>query len=252
MEDVTSGEAKTPAGELDVTPRELRSVNLPLQPFGGYSKAETDRLLERAASTLEQTTSSLEVQISELRTALATARRGLEEEASRKPESVEEAAGDVLVSAHRAAELLRTEASQEIEVVLSQARAEAEEIVGEAQGKADAIDVAKVRAEAALAQTEADARNIREDAERRVAELHAEARRVHLVVDGFRKQWRDLISDALRQLELSVPGGDALADGPEQLHDDLRTRVAETGEAEGVQQDDSGYEFGPRPQTSSS
>jgi cell division septum initiation protein DivIVA len=248
---VANSEDKTPHGELDVTPRELRSVNLPLQPFGGYSRAETDRLLERAAGTLEETTSSLEVQMSELRTALVTARRRLDEEASRKPESVEQAAGEVLVTAHRAAELLRTESSQEIEELLSQARAEAEEIVGEAQRKAEEVDAAKVRAEDALAQTEADARNMREDAERHVAELHAEARRVRLVIDEFRKQWWDLISDALRQLELGVQSGDAAADGPERLPDDLRTRVAEAQEAEAGQQIQSNYEFAP-PESSSS
>jgi len=80
---VANREAKTPHGEADVTPRELRSANLPLQPFGGYSRAETDRLLERAAATLEETTSTLEVQISELRTALGVARRQLDEETSR-------------------------------------------------------------------------------------------------------------------------------------------------------------------------
>jgi cell division septum initiation protein DivIVA len=246
---VANGEAKGPPGDLDVTPRELRGANLPLQPFGGYSRAETDRLLERAAATLEQTTSSLKVQISELRTALGVARQRLEEEASRKPESVEQAVGEVLVTAHRGAELLRTEAGQEIEGLLSQARAEAEEIVGGAQRKAEEIDAAKLRAEAALAQTEADARNMREDAERDVAELHVEARRVRLVIDEFRKQWWDLISDALRQLELQVPSGDAPADGPEQLHDDLATRVAE---AEGTLQNESNYEFGPRAETSPS
>jgi hypothetical protein len=93
---------------------------------------------------------------------------------------------------------------------------------------------------------------MREDAERRVAELHAEARRVRLVIDEFRKQWWDLISDALRQLELRVPSGDDPAEGTEQLHKDLGTRVAETQQAEGVRRDRSEYELAPRPETSSS
>jgi cell division septum initiation protein DivIVA len=249
---VANREAKTPHGEADVTPRELRSANLPLQPFGGYSRAETDRLLERAAATLEETTSTLEVQISELRTALGVARRQLDEETSSRSESGEQAVGEALVTAHRAAEVLRTEASQEIEELRSQARAEAEEILAETRRKAEEIDAANVRAEAALAQTEADARTMREDAERDVAELHAEARRVRLVIDEFRKQWWDLISDALRQLELHVPSADAPADVPEQLHNDLRTRVAETHEAEEVPQNEGNYEFAPPPETGSS
>jgi hypothetical protein len=172
---VANREGKPPHGEVDVTPRELRSVNLPLQSFGGYSRAETDRLLERAAGTLEETTSRFEAQISELRTVLVVARRGLEE------------------------------------------------------------DAAGVRPEDELAQTEADAQSMYEDGERGVAELLAEARRVRRVIDEFWKQWWDLISNALRQIELRAPSVDATADGPERLHNDLRTRVAETQEAEGIQ-----------------
>jgi hypothetical protein len=58
------------------------------------------------------------------------------------------------------------------------------------------------------------------------------------------------MSDALKQLELRVPSGDAAADGPEQLPDDLRTRVAEAQEAEAGQQVQRNYEFAP-PESSS-
>jgi cell division septum initiation protein DivIVA len=216
-----------------VTPAELRAPNLSLQPLG-YSRAETHRLLERAAGALEDETSSLQTQISDLKAALDEAHQRLAEEAAREPVSVEEAVGEVLVTAHRAAELVRNEAQQEVDAVLVDARVQARKIVEEAERQAEELDAAKARAEDALAQTEAEARAAREDAERDVAQLHAEARRVRLVIDEFRNQWWELISDALKQLELRVPGPDAPNDETEQLHDDLRSRLADTEDEEGV------------------
>jgi hypothetical protein len=149
---------------------------------------------------------------------------------------MEEAVGEVLVTAHRAAELVRKEADQEMDALLVEARAQALKIVEEAERQAEELDAAKARAADALAKTEAEARVAREDAEREVAELHAEARRVRLVIDEFRNQWWELISDALKQLELRVPSGDASVDEAETLHDDLRSRLAETEDEDGARE----------------
>jgi cell division septum initiation protein DivIVA len=224
---VAEREPRTPDTEVAVTPAELRAPNLSLQPLG-YSRAETHRLLERAAGTLEDETSSLQTQISDLNKALDEAHQRLAAEASREPVSMEEAVGEVLVTAHRAAELVRKEADQEVDALLVDARARALKIVEEAERQAEELDAAKARAEDALAKTEAEARAVREDAEREVAKLHAEARRVRLVIDEFRNQWWELISEALKQLELRVPSADAPVEEAETLHDDLRSRLAET------------------------
>jgi hypothetical protein len=149
---------------------------------------------------------------------------------------MEEAVGEVLVTAHRAAELVRKEADEEMDALLVEARAQALKIVEEAERQAEELDAAKARAADALAKTEAEARVAREDAEREVAELHAEARRVRLVIDEFRNQWWELISDALKQLELRVPSGDASVDEAETLHDDLRSRLAETEDEDGARE----------------
>jgi hypothetical protein len=224
---VAEREPLTPEAQAAVTPAELRAPSLSFQPLG-YSRAETHRLLEQAAGALEDETSRLHTQISDLKTALDEAHQRLAEEASREPVSVEEAVGEVLVTAHRAAELVRNEADQKVEALLVDARAQAQNIVKEAGRQAEEIDAAKARAEDALAKTEEDARTVREDAEREVAELHAEARRVRLVIDEFRNQWWELISDALKQLELRVPSTDAPPEEAEKLHVDLRSRLAET------------------------
>jgi vacuolar-type H+-ATPase subunit H len=224
---VAEQEPRTPDTEVAVTPAELRAPSLSLQPLG-YSRAETHRLLERAAGALEEETSSLQMQISDLNTALDEAHQRLAAEVPPERVSMEEAVGEVLVTAHRAAELVRKEADQEMDALLVDARAQALKIVEEAERRAEELDAAKVRAEEARAKTEAEARVVREDAEREVAELHAEARRVRLVIDEFRNQWWELISEALKQLELRVPSGDASVEEAETLHDDLRSRLAET------------------------
>jgi hypothetical protein len=51
---------------------------------------------------------------------------------------------------------------------------------------------------------------------------------VHLVIDEFRNQWWNLISDALRQLESGLPSVAPPAGQTEILDDDLRRRLAET------------------------
>jgi chromosome segregation ATPase len=56
---VAEHEQETPDAEAAVTAAELRNAALPLQAFGGYSRAETSRLLERAATTLEAQIASL-------------------------------------------------------------------------------------------------------------------------------------------------------------------------------------------------
>jgi len=237
---VAEGEPRTPDTEVAVTPTELRAPNLALQPLG-YSRAETHRLLERAAVALDVKTSSLQMQISDLKAALDEARRRLAEQLAREPVSVAEAVGEVLVTAHRAAELVRNEAQQEVDALLVDARMQARKIVEEAERRAEELDAAKARAEDALAQTEAEARAAREGAERDVAQLHAEAGRVRLVIDEFRNQWWELISDALKQLELHVPTPEAPSDDAEQLHDHLRSRLAETEDEAGI-----GAETAPR------
>ena len=213
--------------EVAVTPNELRTPHLPLQPIGGYSREETEQLLDRAARTLEERTSTLSAQVSDLQAALDEARQRLSEASRREPQSVEQAVGEVLVTAHRAAELVRNEAEQEIDALLGEARAQAQNIVEEAERQAVELNEANARAEEARAKAEEEVRTLRAAAEQDIAALHAEARRVRQVIDEFRNQWWELISDALRQLELGVQSADEPVQGNERLHDDLRSRLAE-------------------------
>jgi chromosome segregation ATPase len=204
---VAESETQTPDAEIAVTPAELRAPKLPLQSLGGYSRADTDRLLDRAAKALDE------------------ARERLAEEARRRAASVEQTVGEVLVTAHRAAESVRNEAQQQGDAILVAARASAQELVEKAEREAQEIEAAKARVEEALAAEHEKARASREDVEREIAVLQADARRVRSAIDEFRDQWLNLMSETLRQLELRFPNAEAAADEIETLHDDLRSRL---------------------------
>jgi chromosome segregation ATPase len=204
---VAESETQTPDAEIAVTPAELRAPKLPLQSLGGYSRADTDRLLDRAAKALDE------------------AHQRLAEEARRRTASVEQTVGEVLVTAHHAAESVRHEAQQQADAVLVAARASAQELVEKAEREAQEIEAAKARVEEALAEEHEKARASREDVEREIAVLQADARRVRSAIDEFRDQWLNLMSETLRQLELRFPNAEAAADEIETLHDDLRSRL---------------------------
>jgi chromosome segregation ATPase len=204
---VAESETQTPDAEIAVTPAELRTPKLPLQSLGGYSRADTDRLLDRAAKALDE------------------AHERLAEEARRRTASVEQTVGEVLVTAHHAAESVRDEAQQQADAVLVAARASAQELVENAEREAQEIEAAKARVEEALAEEHEKARASREDVEREIAVLQVDARRVRSAIDEFRDQWLDLMSETLRQLELRFPNAEAATDKIETLHDDLRGRL---------------------------
>ena len=204
---MAESETQTPDAEIAVTPAELRAPKLPLQSLGGYSRADTDRLLDRAAKALDE------------------AHERLAEEARRRTASVEQTVGEVLVTAHHAAESVRHEAQQQADAVLVAARASAQELVEKAEREAQEIEAAKARVEEALAEEHEKARASREDVEREIAVLQADARRVRSAIDEFRDQWLNLISETLRELELRFPNAEAAADEIGTLHDDLRSRL---------------------------
>ena len=139
---MVEGEHQTPHHDVAVTPAELRDPKLPLQSLGGYSRAETIRLLDRAARTLEQNSSSKQTEIS----------------------TVEQAVGEVLVTAHHAAEIVRNEARQEADGLLEAARSEARELVADAKRQTEELEAAKARVEDALVRAQEEARASREAA----------------------------------------------------------------------------------------
>jgi cell division septum initiation protein DivIVA len=232
---VAARDHRTSGTGLSQLLRSLRDPDLPFQAIGGYSRAETNELLARAADALEETDANLRRQISELTTTLESLREQLAEDSHKSP-SMEQAVGEVMVTAHRAVEAIWREVDEEAKGVLADARAQARTLLEGAERQAKEVDAARAQAEEDLAKTRDDARRLSEDAESKVAALEAEARRVHQVIDEFRYSWWNLISEALKQLELRVPSADATAGATEALHDALRDQLGEARighEAEG-------------------
>jgi hypothetical protein len=243
-----------------VSPGQLRSPDLPVALFRGYEREATDRLIERAAKTVEglgSVVTRLRAEIEELKSARDEAQRKFE--GALDATGVHKAVGEVLVTAHRAAETLREEAEQKVQQAVAEAEAEArrraESLVAEAEQARDAG--ARAREEAALALSEAEHRaaelvdSAKAEREQLLAsavgdlagvraELEAEVERLRAEIDGSRSRWASFLHESLMHLEgLSNlgPGGDGErgrdpqqneADEPiEQfpLDDDLRGRL---------------------------
>ena len=183
---------------------------------GGYSRAEVDELLDQAAETVQR-----------LRGQAALTRDGLA-----KPESSEGAAGDrleiagrrspeevvgeVLISAHRAAESVIEEARRVAASIETRARRDAAPILTEAQrALAEArwlrreargtLEEATQQADAILQQARAERKRLIEsstaDAERRRAELEAANMRLETAIKGLRSEWAGRAAEALARLE---------------------------------------------------
>ena len=148
-----------------VSPGQLRSPDLPVQLLRGYEREATDRLIERAAKTIEglgSVVTRLRAEVEELKTARDEAQRKFE--GALDATGVHKAVGEVLVTAHRAAETLREEAEQKVQQTVAaaeaEARARAESLVAEAEQARNAGQRAREEAVVAL-----------EEAARRAAEL---------------------------------------------------------------------------------
>jgi hypothetical protein len=179
-----------------VTTAELRSPDLPYQYFGGYSRGATDDLLSRAAATLERLTED--------------------------PLPDEQTVGEALVTAHRAADSVRAEARDEAAALIAAAQTHADEIIKAAERRADELRAEQAAVESDLSRAREEA----QAAERVIAEMHGEARRVRLVIDDFRSQWSNVVGGALKQLEVRISGRDQPADDAS-VEPVLRERLAE-------------------------
>lgn len=209
---------QAPLSSSAVSAAELRNHDLPGQHLGGYSREATDQLLDRAARALE------------------AAQQQVSERVSRQQPD-EHAIGEALVTAHRVADSLRTEAEQEADALLAAARTEAEKLVQQAEHRTDELRAESTKIEDALhrAREEAGA------AESYIVELQGEAERIRAVIDNFRTQWWNLITDALRQLEVRLPGAERPEDESNDFARDLRDRLNESRTNEDRQSNDNDH-----------
>jgi cell division septum initiation protein DivIVA len=204
-----------------VTPSALRAHELPRQLLRGLEEGATNRLLERAAKTIDglgNVVAALRGEIEELRSARDEAQRKLD--GALDGTGVHRAVGEVLVTAHKAAETVRAEAERQAEQLVAEAETEArsrsESLVVEAEQANEAV--ARARQEAAVAIEEAErraaelvdaARAEREqllasavsEAAAARAGLEAESERLRAGIEMGRSRWAAFLREALAQVE---------------------------------------------------
>lgn len=112
---------------MDVTPRELRDLDIKEKKFGGYDPNEVDDLLERAAARIE----ALEAQVRDL----ATRAQAGDAEAGKTRET-EEMLHRTLLLAQRAADEAVAEAQAKSRQILEDAESKSRSMVSEAETNA--------------------------------------------------------------------------------------------------------------------
>jgi len=176
---------------MDVTPRELRDIDIPQARFGGYKADDVDELLERAATTIE----------------------ALNERIRRQAEQVSEA---------EAQQGTTRETEEMLHKTLLLAQRAADEAVAEAQVKARQIlEDSETKARATLAEAESNARRQAESERRRleseVLELGARREALLADVDGleqFETEYRVRLRRALEVEMQSLSAKSSVAPSP--------------------------------------
>jgi cell division septum initiation protein DivIVA len=204
----------------------LRKPSLKRSLFGGYSKKDTQRLLDLASHMIEDLTGEVTRQQSDLAKADAQLHAVLAEldqtkhrlkstltdleqaKAERQEEDADRVVGDALVTAHRAASQIVAEARTKAESILESARESAETIQSEANY---VIEQAEIRAVC-----------IREQAAADIERLQAQSVQLQATVARQRQLWGTFLRQALAALDGGSPRSDQ---EPHDLQADLRDGI---------------------------
>ena len=226
---------------------QLRQLSLPQQRLGGYARDAVDATISTAARTIERLQTEVAAgqdEVARLEAAQAKLRDELKVAARR---SVQEIVGDVLVTAHRAAESVIEEAHRQAAQEQEAAHVETLQILARARELLDAaaathrdaqavVADAHARAQAVIEAGEAEANarvaSVTESAARRQAQLEIENARLETAIKGLRNEWVGRTAEALARLDRLDPGRSleaVVADtASEEVVHDLQTRVQET------------------------
>jgi len=210
-----------------VSASQLRHPLLERRRAGGYRRSDVDRLLERAARTLEDLAGKVkeaQAEAADLRLDLAATRVRLahieasrtEPSADEPSSSPEEMVGEAPVTPHRTAAALTDAARIDAERLISEAQERARRILAEADRGREAADrlqaerqaAAERALEQAVAQRDealAERGRLINDAVAEAAqvrvELEAEADRLVAAIADLRSGWAEFLGGALSRLE---------------------------------------------------
>jgi hypothetical protein len=223
---------------------ELRVLRLPHRRFGGYSREAVDETIGKAARAIDRLTSELKAGQEELvRTQVARAELESELQVARL-RSPAEIVGDVLVTAHRAAQSViedahrisvreQQAARQESNQVLERARQVLHEAAAAQRQAEGAVAAADSEAQALIEAAEVKARELvagaTETAVRRQSQLQTECARLETAIKSLRSEWVGRAAEALARLEgldSELPAAAILAEEDEtEMPDDLQGRL---------------------------
>ena len=181
---------------MAISVRDIQEKEFSTQAADGYNVEQVDDFLDELAEQLGamlRESAALKEQVKGLEASLAAAEAAKVDMEKKLPDYNENGYFKNLESAMRES--------------LIGAQRIADETVSEANKKAQqTIDDANAQAEKTVADAEAHAKAITDGAERAVAEMKAEADRLHAVVDAYRANFKKLLDEQLAALK----AGDAL------------------------------------------
>jgi cell division septum initiation protein DivIVA len=227
MGDVPRGELAPPSAAEDVRSRlilvtasQLRAPRLSRQAVGGYRRNQVDGLLERAAMTIEglgHTIKGLQEGTGRLQAAHATLEEHLQHAIPRTPEEI---LGEIILTAHRAADEVRSDARHDADLIVIEAQTEAMRVVTDAERRREESEQLQRDAEATIEAARQQAllvgNEARAEREQLIADaiaeatlarddLDAEAKRLEAAIEGLRAEWIGFVRDGLARLEAIQP-----------------------------------------------
>jgi cell division septum initiation protein DivIVA len=214
-DDRHTGEAADSVGGPDApsltTAEHLRHLSIPHQ-MGGYSRDAVDELLDRAAQTIEKLLGEVHAQkdeIAQLSSSRAEFEEKLELAGRRSPEEI---VGDVLMTAHRAADGVLEKAQQDAAWAAAEARRETLPVLADAQRILEnaerlhrdaqaTVAEARLHADALLEAARGEQEQLLAGVASRRAELEVDNMRLAAAIKGLRLEWAARAAEALARLD---------------------------------------------------
>lgn len=196
--------------EVAMTSRLLREPKLRRQRFGGYSNEDTEALLRRAADTvdrLRKTVTTLQEKPQQppapapfptLPEPAPAAEAAPAREAAK--EDVASQAGEIMIAAHEAVELLKAKAQREADRIVEEAHGRAATVLADAAKERARLEQERAAAAGIVEEARAEAARIVADARRERDGIAAGSERLRTAADELRRSWIAQVSHVIDQL----------------------------------------------------
>lgn len=229
--------------DVAMTSNFLRDPKLRRQLFRGYSIEDTDALLERATVTvdkLRKTVTTLRQQPAapEPTPVPAPASAPVPEPlpAAEAPPAAElppandvtARAGEVIVTAHQAVELLKEKAQHEADRIVEEAHGRAATVLADAARERSRLEQERAAATGIVDDARAEAARIVADAQRERDHIAAGSERLRSAAEELRRSWIAQVSQVIGQLSDAPAAPAAWTGDPAQIERELLARLQDS------------------------